>query len=79
MRCKYYWLVSALTVGCTASASYPPQYASQPYAPAATSALDQPTSQLAPDAYDYDVGPQYVDVSTAPAGNEVTDVAVFYD
>src|SRR5690606_32613140 len=33
----------------------------------------------APYAYDYPIGPEYVDVTAPPAGSAVPDVTIFYD
>src|SRR5262245_8906844 len=46
--------------------------------PAAPPPSEMPADAATADAYHYDVGPQYIDVNTAPQGSEVPNVAVFY-
>src|SRR5690606_21586949 len=91
MRTTHYLLISSALVACTTDTGYSQAqapYAGQAYAPAETYPLDEPISEpytddstyaYDPYAYDYQIGPEYVDVSAPPAGSAVPDVTIFYD
>src|SRR5689334_4011234 len=89
MRFSNRWLLSLLLLGCGSQATHASGQASaavltdpptETYGPAGTvyGAGEDPNAMY-DDYTTYDTGPTYTDVSTAPVGFDIPDVAVFYD